>query len=302
MSLALAPNWTLDLISLGAEFSLLSSEQDVESLTLVLCLPRVDYAAAFLGLGILKSQLESNESQGERRMKDLLGRYVICQDGRNKTRLGFLEYCEINKDYKITEYSRKNTSFSWVLNNEDWQNVSPVGISFNRERRLNESQIKSVKAEAHSLFQINRHFNCSFSRSIFENPQCAFIVRGNKARISEEILSPLSICGNLALETVLRPKNETKYAESFHCSVESFRSTCDMQDDNSIVIIEASRNLSDDLVSFKKRNRIILLGRNSVSYDESSSLIMDTFYRRKTEKKLSIQATRSINALLFSMK
>jgi hypothetical protein len=300
--MATTPKWPLDLISLGYEFACLSTGQSDLSWTLALCLPCVDYASAFLGLGILKARLEENESTGEERMRNLLGRYVICEGKSNLGKLGFLEYCEINKDFKITEFSRKNSSFSWVLNEEDWSKITPVGLSFNRERRLSASQIKHIEEEAISVMRINRLFQCGFGNAIFENPRTAFIVRGNKARIFEEITNPLSLEGNPILESVLRPRYEDRYSSSFHCSIESIRASIDNKDNDSIIIIEADRNLPDELISSRKKNRIIIMGRNTVSYDDSASQVIEAFSRRHSESKLSAQQSSVINTLLFSSK
>ena len=235
-------------------------------------------------------------------MRELLGRYVICEGKSHSGRLGFLEYCEIKNDFKVTEFSRQNASFSWVLDKEDWPKITPVGLSFNRERRLSASQVRHVEEEALSLMRINRLFECSFGCSIFEKPRTAFIARGNKSRIFEEISSPLALDGNPILEAVLRPSHEERYSSSFHCSVESCRAKSENQDNNAIIILEGDRNLPDDIVKYRKRNRIIIMGRNSLSYDESASQLMEEYSLRNNELISSTQPSSAMNALLFSMK
>ena len=293
------PLWAANLVAVGEKIGAVADEEKERRLTVTLCLPRVDYAAVLLGLGIVRQHFNSSSPRyDEERMKSLIGHYVSFESDA-RTIVGFVEYCEIFKDFKVTCYKRESAAFSIVLSQNDWAKVKPTGRDFNPKRRVGNGQIRGIKEQNLSISMLSRLTGCEFSEAFLRDCGCLFTIYGNKTRIDLELSGSLFEGEEACLEKILRPKGHVEYEDSFHCSIEGHKSKMDHFNDT-MVIIESGRSLSDQLAATQKLNRIILLGRNSVNYDECAAQVMETFAnRRASGPESSPDLPASIRCLSF---
>lgn len=286
-------------------------------LTVALCLPRVDYAGVFLGLGIMKAHCTSGNSDSEQeRLKQLIGKWVSFE-GPRKTVVGILEHCEDSKEFSIREYSRipkeeSMTEEAWrnfqppkvtkawtVLMPTQYSKVHPTGRTFNEERRVGTNQVESVVSQNHSLSTLSKLLGVNFAEAYSETTKTPFCIIGNKSRIQNELSEPTFENDSTCLAEILRPQCLPKYGDSSCCNILSARAFS-TDGSPSVVIAEGSRNLADTLVSSRSSNRIILLGRNSPAYEESVESLMDEFSIRKNEApEIKFESLSAIITLPF---
>jgi hypothetical protein len=296
------PVWAICLVYVGETFAKLVDGVPSKYLTVSLCLPRVDYAAAFVGLGIVKNSLSAPDvSSTENRMKKLVGQWVVLKKELRGACVGRLEHDEDTLEYKIVHFKKQlpnpnsMTQEQWrnysppqslalktVLRPQDLDKVQAAGREFNEERSVGKHQVKKILSQDSSSTVLGHLLECDFKETAVGESGCIFTVYGSKARIAEEWAESLFREREAYVQSILRPKGCKEYEGSFRCGVEGLRSR--MSDDNgSIAIIEAGRSLADQLVEGKARHRIILVGRNTPSYNESASLIMGDFDSRSED-------------------
>jgi len=284
------PPWAMDLISLGECFLNLTRVHEDRRLTLALCLPRVEFAAAFLGLGILK--MMTNEqmlpSQEEHRIRGLLGEWVTFQGTKRKPVIGQLEYFENEKKYKIREPVKQNdkkkigasSGLLHVLRTQDFDKVQRAGRSYNQNRRVGSNQFRKVISQNNSLSVLGKMLTCELEHLQSQPPGDVFNIYGNRSRIDSDMLQSLMLGQNVCLADALRPSSLRDYEESHRCQVFPARSVLP-EDGACIVIIEGSRGLPDQLSATSNSNRIILLARNSPCYEECVDSVLDRYRLRK---------------------
>ena len=279
------PAWTLALSSLGEALYSTISDDTCPPFTIALCLPRIDFAAVFIGAGIISKHLSSDQSlPEEQRMKELIGKSVVFDAGNGRTTVGKLEYCEINHDYKISEFDRSKKSTSGhakvlasavVLEKKDWRSVRPAGREFSSERRVGRHQIEKLNKHASASKSLGGLLGLSLHDVRAEDARCFFTIVGTRSRLHEELTQDLRQEKSSSLAGVLRPEYLPEFTSSFRCRVESRSSQ--LTEDCGIFLIEASRYLGDHLSASRGANRVVLLGRNSADYDECASTLIAGF-------------------------
>jgi hypothetical protein len=273
------PYWAETLIEIGEQFVLGLSRAPSRPQTLALCLPCINYAAAFLGIGLLKAgSTHKLEESHQKRLESLLGCWVSYTKMK-LTSIGILEFCEVTAKFKI----RTQKHGLWdMLNTEDWILVRPIGREFNPNRRLNKQQITKILSQNQSLHEFSEVFGFDLWKPALEKSGCIFSMFGNKTRLHQELTQPLFPGYNSSLVDILRPEGHLDYGQSFHCTVVANRST--MPDTiGALVIIEAGRALPDQIAQSKHLNRILLLPRNSADYEQCAGLVMEEFSLRQED-------------------
>lgn len=301
------PKWPIALANLGKAVFTASEDGKLPPLTIALCLPRLDFAAMFIGVGIISKYLAVAPSQSEEnRIKDLIGRSVIFELGNGKKIGGRLEYCEDSHRYKVCEYvkTKKKTfnlgesvSIKHVLDEKQWNGVRPADLEFNSERGASRAQIDRSCSRTSSLASLGPIFDISPNIAANE-AKCLFSAVGNKSRMHEELEQDLQKETASSMRAILRPQSLSEYHSSFRCRLESkdYRAL----DDSDIMIAEASRTLGDLLHCSRNKYRVVLLGRNSADYQECSNLVLDAFERRKNlTPKTGIVLPNAFRALAF---
>lgn len=289
------PDWVNTLVAIGERFEEVASNESSKRLTVVLCLPCIDFAAAFLGIGILKSRFNHLSSTSQKdRMFSLIGKGVEFRI-KGKTKAGILEYCEIDGNYKI----RLRGTLRIVLKESDWVNVASAGRQFNLKRTVSKKQIEKLEKQSQAISQFSEMFSIRGCGSVLEKSGCIFNVYGNLNRLNNELAEPLPICGGYSIGDFIRPRGQTNYGESFHCSLESSRSS--ISDDAAIrVIVEAGLSLPDQMVQSRSCHRIVILARNIASYEECGNLISgQSFHPNGFDHLFDLSIPQSIITLSY---
>jgi hypothetical protein len=296
------PHWPVALANLGKAVFSAAEDHTCPPFTIALCVPRLDFAAAFIGVGIISKYLTVAEFLSEeQRIKDLVGKSVVFDTGTGNRIAGRLEYCEIRGDYKICEYARrkslKSSYGAHVLERKDWNAVRPVNCEFSLERRVSRTQIARISKRLSSLDSLGPVFGLPLEEAATDSA-CLFTIFGNKSRLHDELRQNLEEGTPSSLQGILRPQSLQEFESSFRCRLESRDSR--LFDGCGIVIAEASRSLSDLLLSSRSKHRVVLLGRNSADYEECSSIVLDAFGRRKDlMPSLTSDLPQAVQSLTF---
>ena len=282
------PKWTIALANLGKAVFASAEEEKLPPFTITLCLPRVDFAAVFIGVGIISKRLSLAELLSEKqRIKGLIGQNVFFDAGNGRKIMGRLEYCEISCDYKVCEYNKTqrnsfkpgdSVSKKHVLNKKNWNTVRTADCEFSLERGASRMQIDKSCMRMSNLDLLGPIFGIPQDSGIHE-ARCLFSAVGNKSRLHDELEQNLQEETSSSLRGILRPQSLSEYESSFRCRFES--RDCQLLDDCGILIAESSRSLGDLLHASRNKNRVVLLGRNSADYEECSNHVRDAFERRK---------------------
>jgi hypothetical protein len=290
------PSWTRVLMRFGEQCSRSVAETPDSRLTLALCLPRVNYAAAFFGLGVIKSKYPVTRVETQdQRLQDLVGKWVCLELETATTNVGILEYCKVSQKYKLRIYQKKlpspdsmseekwrkytppKSNALWiVLDPQNYGKIQPTGKNFNATKTVSKTQVKKIKAATVSISNLGDLFDCDFRLPLNSGSELIFSIYGNKQRILEEISSSLYAWKETRLAEVLKPKIALSENADFHCDVKSSKEEM-TGNDRTIVVIEADRSLPDRLVASRGFNRVVILGRNSASYEESAASLNQEF-------------------------
>jgi hypothetical protein len=281
------PQWPISLANLGKNLYEAVKDKSSPPFTFALCMPRLNFAALCIGVGILCKHINSAKSSSEeQKIKELLGQSVIFNKGTKKIG-GILEYCEIRNSYKILQYDRTkkrklkpgdSLAKAVVLARNEWNAVRSADFEFSLERGASKAQIERLSVRLSALEALAPVFGIPNDADANE-AKCLFTVAGNKTRVLDELTQDLQVGTFSCLKGILRPQSFPEFASSFRCRLES--SKCQITDDSGILIAEASRSLGDLLRSSRSKHRVVLLGRNSAEYEECSNLILDAFRSRK---------------------
>jgi hypothetical protein len=290
------PVWAEALTSLGERFAALTADQSARRLTLALCLPCFDFAAAFLGIGILKVRLAASSAESQKdRMASLVGQWVSFE-GKRKTNVGILEFCENKKRFMI---KLEKHGLWTVLDEEDWGRVRPTGREFNPNRRLSHRQTEKITDQNRSISTFSDFFAFDRWGAALDNSGLIFSIYGNKSRMNQELSESLFPDDEASLGKIIRPEAHPDYGESFHCTLEASRASMP-DDDAALVIIEAGRALPDQIAESRHLNRVVLLARNAADYDDCAAVMMEQSSLRITgDPALDIPLPGSIGVLPF---
>jgi hypothetical protein len=270
------PSWAASLVAIGEKTAATVDGQPLRGLTIALCLPRIDYAAAFVGIGMVKRRFPCNPTASqEGRMKNLLGKWVSFGSGPNAV-VGILAWCSVEKTFEIKTKVNKGVTELHEIAPEYWASVRPVGRELNAGRCLSNRQIQKIEEQNSSISTLSRLLGCDLSEPALGRSGSIFSIYGNKTRLNQELSDSLFADEEACLGKVLRPRGHADYEDSFHCAIEGHQSEIP-DDEATILIIESGRSLPDQLAASRKFNRVVLLGRNSVNYDECAAQVMEEF-------------------------
>ena len=295
----LLPEWGTALVKLGGQFASKVRQNPSRRITIALCLPCLDYAAAFVGLGIIgKPNDTSSGDSMEERMKGLLGKDVSFKVG-DRTLVGVLSWCSMERVYQI-EVKRKNLATGlYEIEPDCWAKVHPVGRELNRNRRLSPRQVQAIADQNSTIGKIGLMTGCDLWEPVLGESGKIFSVYGNKSRITREISESLFPAKSICLEKILRPEGFTGCDDSYHCAVESGRSAIDGEE-GAMVIIEGGRTLPDQLAASRRFNRVILIERSAANYEDSAAAVMEQASLRIDENSgIEVQLPGSIRILSF---
>jgi len=317
--------WIDYLIYIG-EFIKISSAQDkAQNITIALCLPRIDYAAAFIGLGILKasnfkSEAKIADSINVSPLHQWVEKWVAFQKNDGQDIVGILEYCSDRNEFKIRHYKRKIPNLAdmtleeraayrpptsgglWdILQKSDWSRVTPVGREFNEGRRVSSQQVSSVINTNKSILNLSNFLKFDFSKINIKSDTSLFDIYCNKSRMTREISESLSCDSDAIPGEILKPKETSFDRNSHYCEIKSNKLELNSIK-KSIMLIESGNLLSDHLVQSRSCNRVILLGRNTPHYQESAHLLTQEYGVSSNDIKIKRFSKPEIPVLAFELK
>ncbi|MDD4348065.1 MAG: hypothetical protein PHF70_03070 [Opitutales bacterium] len=301
------PLWAKDLISSGERFYDLIHNHEDRRLTVALCLPRVEFSAGFIGLGILKNALEQVLQSNEPQLRELLGSMVSYQDPKGRVVVGILELRENEKTYSILEPINVSKSLKpgavtqrrTLLKPREYGKVTALPMNFNPNRQIRSRQIEKVISHNQSILELSRILDCELTHLQSRPLGVLFNVFGNLSRIRSEWSQSLSKDKNVILGEVLRPADEKDCEDSHRCRFFPVHSEI-AENDSCIEIIEGSRALPDQLSSTRSLNRIILLARNAPCYKDCVASLRESYSLCKGDATgFNIENSKPIISLAF---
>lgn len=314
------PGWAGYLIQVGAWFGS-HSRESATKITVALSMPRVDYGAALLSLGVLTGDIKGvPELDAAERWELFVGRNVRFDD-KDAKKVGKLEAVFKNppalrilvqevEEPDISEWSLadrirynppKTTHSRVLLPKEKWDSVRPLSKEINLSRRRSVHQSANDDASVDSYDKLAKLFGpASADRLISSNRYVTSIV-GGKSRMLTEMelgLTQLTSANPAKLHEYLRPSMMSQYVTGSLIQVVSSPEKAQF-DEHTPVIAEADRNLPDFLTQTVKSNRIVLLGRNASSFTPASDAVFEAFAVRKGSAIDLPAACDSIDSLSF---
>jgi hypothetical protein len=288
------PKWAKALVELGKAISDLSRPPS-HLTTLVVCLPRVDFAAGLMTLGLILHRLVADEDiSGIIRLNSLVGEWVSFP-GDNKTLIGYLESVDHDsKQARIAVYKRQPPDFEemsyekrknyvppcsgalyYLIKASRWHTVRPTGKNYSLEKG-GTNLGGSLHHQGHDriIKAINHHFGNAASDSLLRFSGETVTVLGNVSRLNKELEEPVFSEPALSLNDIVRP-NSLNDGTAIHCVIKTTASQNIAPEPGSVAIIEATRSLADHLSATKACHRIIILGRNTHHYEEAAGIIRD---------------------------
>jgi hypothetical protein len=303
----LLPPWAEALVRMGFAFAGAMELLEQSNASVAVCLPRIEFAALFMAFGVIKwKACRASPKQGLQRLRALLGTWVSYEHN-GVTKVGRLDHVPENGDgyVKILDFKGKKvpnfgdmsleerkryippkSAGLWhLVESEWWATIKPVGREFDEQRGARAHQVARIASAARDSSIVEKLIGSGgefWLMTSQEKPICMF---GCKSRLDEELQEDIPLMknfGRLKLSPILRPAGSEEYAASSHISVGTCRK---MQcvDPESICIIEGGRLLEDNLLTSSGNNRVVLLARNTPSYEEAAQIVKNAFLHRIKE-------------------
>jgi hypothetical protein len=320
----LLPAWAEALVVLGFSYARVLEDHSQCKATLAICLPRIEFAALFIALGMIRWKVSrSSEKEGLERLRSMLGTWVYFEvHGHRK--VGRLEDVPENQDgyvriltsmgrklpnfeemslAKRKKYSPPQSGGQWsCVESKWWSSIKPTGRKFSERRDARADQMERYVLAAKDSELVEKLIGpgaAHWLMSSRERPVCIF---GCKSRLDRELEEEISLVGNrgeLKLGTVLRPTGSQEYEFSSHIQISACAKMHGI-DPASIFLIEAGRFVEDNIRESSENNRVILLARNAPSYEQGAQAVKNAFLRRKSDFVLeSANLPAHVKALSF---
>lgn len=281
------PNWARTLTEIGSFMAVRGSQTNARPSVVGVCLPRIDYAALFVGVGIFvgpSGGATDENPQEVNRLEKMLGTAVAYRINE-KTHLGILE--SINKVENtaiIVERSKKADAstdgipdvrerrFAIEVKESNWPKIHVSGTSFNLEKGASKRQTGRAATQHNHNITIAKVFSKAVAERIIlsENPLAAAFVE--KHRFGDECKGTIlgTSGGRISAGDAL---NNDSQREGSGFRVFSASSTI-AEDCPGLLILEAGRRLGDQLAQLAGRRAIVLLARNRAGYKEAAANLL----------------------------
>ncbi|MBT64844.1 MAG: hypothetical protein CML13_16725 [Puniceicoccaceae bacterium] len=302
------PVWAKNYIKIGRTFSCQTkSSPSNHPSTLALCIPKIDFAAAFIALGVTIDASEAfTANYNLEELKTMIGSWVSFQ-GRRSREIGMLKSVpESNTEMiTVTMYKKKLPDLSKLppekaraysppacksceaqLIEKLWHTIQPVVNSDNLELETgSRTRAHRIGSNHDRTKRIQSIFNSNQARWITGTSNIETTLIGNKARLTEEITTPIRFndsTDKTKLESIIRPVSNPSFKGTEHSSIIS-NSRLKSTDFDGIYIIEGGPNLHDALRATKDKNRIVLIERCSPSYYNCAATIREGYTERAAD-------------------
>ena len=308
-------NWIKGFVEIGHQFAKLSKSNTEKKFTLALCLPRIEYAALTICLGILKERYSYEPpASDEIRLKKLVGQWVTYETKNDKTIVGILEYDEDSQYFKVRHYKKtpnRSTAQKLGYSNARWHilssptqfpNIQPAGRDFNETRPVTQREIDSIISQNQSMIAIGEMIGSNLENMGLSTDEAPPVILGFKQRLQEELSTPIFPTEALRLEQILKPSPIEAFENSSNCVIQTNRDPVP-NGDKGYLLVEANRNLPDILAYSRSWSRIIILGRNMPAYEEAAHSVLEEYSIGSTHTPLPLPSPPDpVAPLLFSQK
>ena len=306
------PTWAMTFIEIGKAFAQKTKlETTANPSTLALCIPKIDFAASFIALGVTtNSSNEYNVGYKLDELRGMQGSWVSFQ-GKRTREIGWLSFVPENENgmIVITMYKKKLPNFSKISREEArtytppkcnsceelliakrWHSIQPVIDSNNlevekgvstRAYRTGSNQDRTKHVE--SIFSVNQAQWITQTSNIETTLIC------NKARLIEEISLPIRFNDStekIKLESVLRPASMPSFKGSEHSLIIP-NSRLNNTELYGVCIVEGGLNLHDALRATRAKNRIVLIDRCAPSYYNCATTLREAYAEREADFNFS---------------
>jgi hypothetical protein len=290
------PNWAISLTEIGRFMDVRRSQNAHLPTVIGVCLPRIDYAALFIGLGILLGARDgpsSHASPEMDRLKKMLGAAVAYQKNE-RTHLGILESIDEgdNTATIVERNSQKpkiktNSSFIPEVREQrftiqvrqcDWAKIHASVTPFDLEKGATKRQTgKAATQHSHNI-TIASVFSQEVADRIGSSDKPMATAYVEKQRFSEECSGTIlgTTAGQILAGDALNTESQREGSGIQVCTASS-AIAADCAD---LLVIEAGRRLGDQLAELGGRKAIVLLARNRAGYKESAANLLSYLAHR----------------------
>lgn len=300
------PQWCNTLISLGVSLGK-SSVCKKKHITLILCLPRPDFATPLLALGALGGIFaESDKIEERKRIESLCGQWVEYPDKQKLKRGLMVGFDSIDEQsYAVISLLKcKPPNFS-LMTSEQRMRYRPPPVTEKTIKLPTKiwGEIKPLDPDIAAYCDVETGTAGGRGRARTET--------GESGRFADRVLGDgftrwvhRATTSQLYLQTT---KNRLK--DELELSVHEMRCAADersqwihaanlspllpdhvyrmgngdfeLNDTENVCILEANRTLEDALHKTKGRSRIVILSRNQASYSECAGILGNYFSDRE---------------------
>jgi hypothetical protein len=270
--------WMRTLVELGGW---LCAADSLRPITVGVCLPRVEFAALLVATGgCLFAALSPTKNDWRHTWKQLIGKRVAY--AYRQQPYVFWEGILCDADQKDAVRMNIQVTESGEVDSPNMEDLHSIKLDPERDgQRLGarihgktafrdaRSQKLSVLLPSHAVGEI-----CSWWHQV--------TLIGKKNRISDELNETLPFRSNGAtgctFADLLRPEGWVADSAILRVlTAQELTLACA----RGIVVIEASRRLSEHLSATNQHHRVILLGRNEPHYSDSADIVINQFQQRE---------------------
>lgn len=286
-------DWKNSLINLGSSFR--SKEFSSKNTSLVVCLPRLDFAHSFISIGILGNIFK--ESNLNTDISNLLSKNVTFYD-KNKKIIGKLEEIEeiegVGRCAKIVHHrNTKGTSKSldYIVPETNWASIALAKNQESYESKSNTFNPLKLTKKSSGIFHyegLENKFGKGFCSWLMkQSDDFLHLLPESKKRLNVELSNENIMVENLGeinVGKILQNRvNILKYDEIIFSP-------------SATKIIESCNMIYDFIENHKDEAKIILLGRNQPSYNEYAAFINSFF---STYRCLETSPIKDISSAIY---
>lgn len=297
--LAPAPEWARYLVRVGWHVA----EHDRNNpLTVAVSLPRIDFAAAFLSLGIaLATVAKTAAATGVDGWRALVGRRVKYVNAYGHVAEGVL----LEPDDSYPEYlwvNKGGLKTNVCPEHRPTIQLAPIQMRSAGKRKPSREN-RPIDADA-AFDALAKLFSPVQVADWLSNGAVTTAVVGRKARLEEELSIHTSLWtdrngDSISLRALLQIASSPEasgHSKALLLPVTSFED-CDVAGP---VVIEASSIVNSHLDRVSSHNCIVPLGRNAAWYTDAMEAIMNRYYHRKQpDAAIPFRAPPHIYTLAF---
>ena len=299
------PNWASDFLEIGRRFADDSDFLSPEfKITIALCVPRLNFVANLLALGMLDWRSEKRDDPNDLRFyQGLIGKWVAFKNKQNKLFKGivrsvpnsgedntgelFNTHIEIIIHQGDPDGKSKLISSSHWVDPKYWHTIQPIADPGNLSLATNKTFGKGSKRSIKEKQIVQELFEGVQADWITDVNAIVGTILGNKKRLTEELSEPLPLLNSglsLSLRSIIRPSGQSEFEGSTHFRIVSGSKGKGSQlIDCKYAILEASRSIHDQIKLTRELSRVVILDRSSHGYKEMAEAVLENHRNRKED-------------------